>query len=155
MNRVVGLGEWVCSNNEAETIVTYGLSSCVAVAIYCPIQKVAGLIHIVLPTPYSEKDISARPGHFATTAVPLLIRKMMEKYGCLKENLRIHLYGGADSRKGDSFQIGSRNLEQVNRMLRSLNMRARKSEVGGHFSRSVAMSVKTGEIELSTLPLNF
>ncbi|TVY01022.1 hypothetical protein [Paenibacillus cremeus] len=65
--KVVGLGEIACSNNEEDTIITYALSSCVAVTAYCPINKVAGMIHIVLPKPNSEKDERHRPGYYATT----------------------------------------------------------------------------------------
>lgn len=154
MDKVVGLGEWVCSNDQVDTLVTFALSSCVAVTAYCPYKKVAGLIHIVLPEPLTVKDISTRPGHFATTGVPMLIRNMIEKYGCRKSSLQIQLYGGASSnRKRDSFRIGHRNLEQVQSMLRSLNIKPSKEEVGGNVSRTVSLCVKTGEIRLSTLPL--
>ncbi|SFT21563.1 chemotaxis protein CheD [Paenibacillus sp. BC26] len=154
MNRVVGLGEWVCSGNQVETITTFSLSTCVAVTAYCPVKKVAGLIHIVLPQPLSAKDEVRRPGHFATTGVPLLIRKMVEQFGCRKHNLIIQLFGGAQPKKRDYFRIGSRNLEQVQLMLQRMNIEPTKAEVGGHVSRTLIMSVKTGEIKLSTLPLS-
>ncbi|WP_308637473.1 chemotaxis protein CheD [Paenibacillus silvisoli] len=154
MNRVVGLGEWVCSGNQVDIISTFALSTCVAVTAYCPVKKVAGLIHIVLPEPLSTKDEKVRPGYFASTGVPLLIRKMVEQFGCRKQNLVIQLFGGAEPQKRNYFRIGSRNLEQVQRMLQSLEIETVKADVGGQVSRTLHMSVKTGEIKLSTLPLS-
>ncbi|SEO34114.1 chemotaxis protein CheD [Paenibacillus sp. OV219] len=154
MNKVVGLGEWKSSNNKIDTIMTFALSTCVAVTAYCPIKKAAGLVHIVLPEPLSNRDEQKRPGHFATTGVPLLIQMMVEKYGCRKGDLVIQLFGGAEPKRRDYYRIGSRNLEQIQSMLARLQMRAAKSEVGGHVSRTLHMSVETGEVTLSTLPLS-
>ncbi|REE86514.1 CheD activator of MCP protein methylation [Paenibacillus taihuensis] len=154
MNKVVGLGEWKSSNNKIDIITTFALSTCVAVTAYCPIKKAAGLVHIVLPEPLSNRDEQSRPGHFATTGVPLLIQMMVEKYGCRKNDLVIQLFGGAEPKRRDYYRIGSRNIKQVQSILDRLQIRAVKSETGGHVSRTLHMSVETGEVRLSTLPLS-
>lgn len=154
MNKVVGLGEWKSSNNKIDIITTFALSTCVAVTAYCPVKRAAGLVHIVLPEPFSSLDEQKRPGHFATTGVPLLIQMMVERYGCSKSDLIIQLFGGAEPKRRDYYRIGSRNIKEIQSVLDRLQIRAMKSEVGGHVSRTLHMSVETGEIQLYTLPLS-
>ena len=68
MEHVVGLGEIVVSGSEEDIIKTFALASCVAVTVYSPSNKVAGMIHIVLPHPYDSKDYEERPGYFAESS---------------------------------------------------------------------------------------
>lgn len=154
MHKVVGIGEWACSANESETVVTYALATCVAVTVYCPVRKAAGMIHILLPSPNSEDDVRLRPSRFASTGVPLLIRHMTQRLGCPFESLEVRIYGGANSiRRNNLFKIGMRNVEQVRQELRKLNIAPRYIDVGGGISRTLEMSVATGEIRMKTLPL--
>ena len=46
---VVGVGDGGVSRNPDSTIVTYALGSCVAVILYDPVAKVAGMLHYMLP----------------------------------------------------------------------------------------------------------
>ncbi|MFC5530819.1 chemotaxis protein CheD [Cohnella yongneupensis] len=154
MHKVVGIGDWKSSDNVAETVVTYALATCVAVTAYCPVRKAAGMIHILLPAPHTKSDELQRPSRFATTGVPLLIRHMKERYGCKNETLVVNVYGGATSMKRrNPFMIGDRNVEQVQQELRKIGITPRCTDVGGGISRTLEMSVATGEIRLKTLPL--
>lgn len=155
MHKVVGIGEWVCTDNAAETVVTYALATCVAVTAYCPVRKAAGMIHILLPSPHSKEDERQRPGRFASTGVPLLIQYMTKRLGCPSETLEVRVYGGATSvKRRNPFKIGSRNVEQVRQELRKLDIAPRYIDVGGGISRTLEMSVATGEIRMKTLPLS-
>lgn len=155
MPKVVGIGEWACSNNAADTVVTYALATCVAVTVYCPVRKAAGMIHILLPSPHTTDDAKLRPGRFASTGVPMLIHHMTQRLGCPRETLEVRIYGGANSNRRNSlFKIGLRNVEQVRHELRKLNITPRYIDVGGGVSRTLVMSVATGEIHTKILPLS-
>ena len=55
----VGIGEWIVSNDPADTLKTYALGSCVAVLIYDASQMIAGMIHIALP----DSKVDAERAH--------------------------------------------------------------------------------------------
>lgn len=153
MVRIVGIGEYIVSDNEGDTIKTFALASCVAVTVYCPKKKVAGMVHTALPSPISNQNID-RPGYYATTGVPLLIKRICQKHECRMQDLIICMYGGANSvRVNDKFSIGRRNIDAVIKVLTHLNIRVYKKEIGGTVSRTIEMDVATGEIRMSKLPI--
>lgn len=149
MELVVGMGEYIISNNSADTIKTYVLASCIGVTAFSPIRKVAGMLHVVLPAPTNVNESRERPGYYAATGIPLLIGQMCREYGCLKGELEIHLYGGADSiRSNDTFNIGRRNIEMAMSVLSNMYLKIHASDVGGTHSRTLEMDVGTGKIKV-------
>lgn len=154
MNKVVGIGECIVSRNENDIIKTFSLASCVAVIAYNPSKKIAGMIHIALPSPTYNIN-KAKQGYYATTGVPLLINKLCKEYGCTKSELEIYIYGGANSiNKNDLFNIGKRNIEAVVNILDHMNLNVHKAEVGGIISRTLELNVSTGGIKIFTQPIN-
>lgn len=154
MELIVGLGEYIVSNKEDDIIKTFALASCVAVTAYSPAKKVAGMIHVVLPSPLNIKDQAERPGYFAETGIPLLVNKMCKEYGCLKGELQIHIYGGADStRNNDFFNVGRRNISTVISILADTGLSVHMADVSGEESRTLTMEVKTGTVKVSRQPI--
>ena len=75
------------------TLLTIGLGSCVAIALYDPEARVGGLAHILLPSPaLSRRDQS--PGKFPQTAIPLLLQDMVV-LGARPARITARLAGGA------------------------------------------------------------
>lgn len=155
MDRIVGIGECIVSNDENDTIKTFALGSCVAVTVYSPFNKVAGMAHVALPYPdLSGEDDKTRPYYYAVTAVPKLINKICSEYGCLKGGLKIELFGGAKSiRDNDVFNIGQRNVNTIKKIFNGMNLACGISETGGICSRTICMEVATGKISVSTHPM--
>lgn len=149
MQWIVGIGEYLISDNIEDSIKTYALSSCVAVTAYSPLRKVLGLVHIVLP--YSEAGLAIpQPGYYANTAIPLMIGKLCTDYGCSKEELLFCLYGGAESiKKNDFFNIGRRNINAVKAILTSYNVSFSDEEIGGKDSRTIEVDVATGNVKIN------
>lgn len=148
------MGEYIVSDKEDDIIRTFALASCVAVTAYSPVKKVAGMIHVVLPSPLDIKDQVERPDYFAETGVPLLINKMCREYGCLKGELQIHIYGGADSiRDNDIFNVGRRNIAAVISALAEMGFGVQKADVGGSESRTLTMEVVTGTVKVNRQPI--
>jgi len=154
MEIVIGIGEYTISNNVQGSIKTYALASCVALTAYNPSRKVGGMIHIALPYITDVKLSKARPGYFATTGVPLLINKLCNEFGCVKGELIINMYGGAESiNKRDVFNIGKRNIVAVKDVLTSLNLKINHAEVGGIVSRTIQLDISSGRVEIFTQPI--
>jgi chemotaxis protein CheD len=154
MELVAGMGEFKVSDKEEDIIRTFALASCVAITAYSPIKKVAGMVHVVLPTPLNIKDRVERPGYFAETGIPSLINSMYKEYGCLKGELQICIFGGAESiRNIDIFNVGKRNIETVIATLSSMGLSIIKAELSGCESRTLTMDVKTGTVKVTRRPL--
>lgn len=155
MELVVGIGEYIISDKEDDIIKTFALASCVGVTAYSPKKKVAGMVHLALPTPLDENDHHDRPYYFAETGIPLLFNMICNKYGCLKDDLQICIFGGADSiRDNDIFKIGKRNIEAVESTLSNMGLRVHKADLSGNESRTLIMEVKTGKVKVQRQPIN-
>lgn len=154
MQRIVGIGEMVISNNQEDVIKTFALASCVALVAYSPLRKVGGMIHIALPNPLADKESIIRPYYYASTGIPKIINEICSQYGCLKGELEINLYGGADSiRQDDIFNIGRRNIEAVTLSLVNQNLVVNNKEIGGTVSRTIELQIATGEINVIYQPI--
>ncbi|HBV87254.1 MAG TPA: archease [Desulfosporosinus sp.] len=156
MDRIIGIGEYVTTNAPQDVIKTYALASCVAVTIYNPVIHLAGMIHIALPNPSDLQETLRRPGYYATTGIPILVDQLCRKYGSQRKDLQVKIFGGAVSiRTDDYFNIGPKNIKAVREILLGMDLKILDAYIGGEISRSITMSVRTGNIEVITLPFNF
>ncbi len=154
MDLIVGMGEYIVTDNEDDVIRTFALASCVAVTVYSPLKKVAGMIHVVLPTPLYDRDMKNRPGYFAETGVALLINAVFSQYGCSKDELQVQMYGGAESMLSlDIYNIGKKNIDAVKRTLSKIGLTIQKSDLRGYDSRSISMEAKTGLVVVHRQPI--
>lgn len=153
MEIVIGIGEYAVVNNTADKIKTFALASCIAVTAYNPSRRIAGMLHVALPFPIGKDSIN-RPGYYAATGIPLFINKLYSEFGCLKEELEINIYGGADSiNKNDIFNIGKRNIEAVTYALSILGLKIHQADVGGIQSRTIEIDVENGNVKVSRQPI--
>ncbi len=154
MDLIVGMGEYIVTDNEDAVIRTFALASCVAVTVYSSLKKVAGMIHVVLPAPLYDSDSKNRPGYFAETGVPLLFDNIFRQYGCSKEELQVQMYGGAESMLSlDIYNIGKKNIDTVKKTLSELGLVVQKTDLRGYDSRSISMEVKTGLVLVHRQPI--
>jgi chemotaxis protein CheD len=134
----VGLGE----------LVAYSLGSCVAICLYDPLKKVAGMAHVVLPA-VPEKGAGAAPGKFGDTAVPALLYAMQQA-GAAPVRLDCRLAGGAAvlaiGGTGRLPPIGQRNVEAVKAALEQVRLRVRAEDTGGTQGRTVRLDAATGRV---------
>ncbi|WP_028973627.1 chemotaxis protein CheD [Spirochaeta cellobiosiphila] len=151
MKRIdIGIGDLNISKDSDTVLKTYALGSCVAIVIYEPIHRIAGMVHVALPDSGINKAKSeSKPGYFVDTGVPLLL-DMMSKSGALKNKLIIKLIGGASvlDDKG-TFDIGKRNYLAAKKILWKYGLGAIAEDVGGSISRTVAITTDDGELTIS------
>lgn len=136
-----------------ETLVTIGLGSCVAVALYDAEARVGGLAHILLPSPaLSRRD--QNPGKFPQTSIPLLLQDMVSR-GARAPRITARIVGGASMftnlQPAGTIQMGERNLVAVRAVLSHHAIPLVGSEVGGDYGRTVRLFVDEGRIEVSTV----
>lgn len=147
MQRIIGIGEMAISNKNEDTIKTFALASCVAVVAYSSFRKVGAMIHIALPKPANYIDATGRYCYYASTGMPKLIDQMCKHYGCLKGELTICLYGGANSiRNNDIFNVGKKNLEAVRKILQEMNLKFDDTDTGKNVSRTIELDIFTGQV---------
>src|SRR5690606_1576963 len=130
------------------TLVALRLGSCVAIVLYDPQAKVAGLAHVLLPDPSAARHGGA-PGRVATTAVPHLIQAMQE-HGAARERMYGRVVGGANMfpqlTASGGGTLGMRNVAAARAALRMAGIALRGEDVGGEHGRSVYVHAADGRI---------
>lgn len=149
---VLGIGDYGASKTPGASVKTYALGSCVAVMILDPRTRTVGMIHIALPdSNINLQKVRERPGYFADTGIPRLLQEMTRVSG--NSNLRsmvVKLAGGASIMDpNDTFNIGKRNVLAAKKILWASGLGPLAEDVGGNYSRTVSVSVNTGEISIS------
>lgn len=126
-------------------LVTIGLGSCVAIALYDAAHRVGGLAHVLLPDPTVARDAS-NPARFAATAVPLLLEEMrtLGARGPFQGKLAggAALFGALLSTGGT--HMGARNVAAARAALAAAGIPLVAEDTGGSAGRSVALEVATG-----------
>jgi chemotaxis protein CheD len=149
---VVGIGEFAVSNDTSSVIVTHALGSCVAVCLWDPDARVAGLIHVLLPdSRINAERAQVQPAAFADTGIPMLFRTAYD-YGVQKKRVQVRLIGGADITGigGGAGSVGKRNILAARALLWKNGVMVQREAVGGTEARTVAMEVGDGRIQVTS-----
>lgn len=149
-NIVIGIADMALAR-APDTLTTYGLGSCVGIALYDKAQRLGGLSHILLPkAPPGEQDSCAK---YADTAIGELIGRM-QAAGANLRSLTAKLAGGASmfshGAAGDVMQIGRRNVEMCREVLESLSIPVIAEDTGGSAGRTIEFNCETGGIFVRT-----
>lgn len=145
----VGVGDLKLCAKPEETLVTYGLGSCIGVTIWDPQARVAGLLHFMLPESQADPvKAKANPALYADTGIPLLFRSAYQM-GADKKRLLVRVAGGAQVLDGDGiFNIGKRNYLALKKIFWKAGVMVHAEEVGGNVSRTLRLEVRTGRLLL-------
>jgi chemotaxis protein CheD len=146
---VVGIADLVVSNNPSVTLTTYSLGSCLGVAIYDPVLRVGGLLHVMLPdSSIDPQKAEAQPGMFVDTGVEALFRAAAQ-FGVEAERLRVAVAGGAQIMDTSGyFNIGKRNHESLTQCFQRQGLQISAEQVGGLVNRTMYLRLSTGEVRL-------
>jgi chemotaxis protein CheD len=140
---IVGVGELACAEHP-HVLVTQALGSCIGLALWDPMARVGGLVHVMLPTA-SDSALKGHPERFGSTAVPLLVRRLAEM-GTPKRRIVARMAGGAAMFGSDSGlgTIGTRNAAEVRAQLARLGIPIRGEDTGGSHARTIELHLDTG-----------
>lgn len=146
----IGIAEYKITR-EPNRLITLGLGSCVGVSVYDPVNRVGGLIHVMLPDSTLFEKQTSKPGKFADTGIPLMIRDILS-CGVKINNLEAKLVGGAQMFDGvDHFRIGQRNIEKSDWVLSQIGIRVIARETGGNKGRTMILDTVTGQVTIRLL----
>jgi chemotaxis protein CheD len=153
--KAIGIGEISCVTPPMK-IITYGLGSCIGIALYDQGTKIAGLSHIMLPYSYAFANRS-NPMKYADLAIPELLMRM-EANGARLKNIYAKIAGGASmfnfSDKNPGLDIGGRNAEAVKTTLRKYNIPILSEDLGGKSGRTMSIDAVTGKVFIKTIGHN-
>ena len=147
--RDIGIGDLEVAAGDQE-LKTYALGSCVAVVVWDAAVKAGGMIHIALPEArINPEKAASKPGYFADTGLPVLFDQLA-RLGASRKTSWVKVVGGAsffDTK--NTFDVGRRNLAAVKEFLWRAGLAVVAEDVGGATSRTVALSLPTGEVTIS------
>ena len=146
---VVGIADLAVSNNPTLTLAAYSLGSCLGVSIFDPVEKVGGLLHVMLPESKIDPDKAQRqPAMFMDSGLPALLGAALE-LKVDQPRLQICVAGGAQVMDSSGFfSIGRRNYEMLKTILKEQGLNIHAEQVGGMVSRSMYLHLATGEVRL-------
>lgn len=138
---------------EEQTLITIGLGSCVAIALYDPAARIGGLAHVLLPSEAMARDRS-NPAKFPASAIALLLAEMT-RLGADTRRVRAKLVGGASMfgnlLPAGAMNIGERNVSAARRSLDECGVPVVAEDVGMDYGRSVYFHLADGRIEIRSL----
>ena len=141
------------SGKSPDTIISYGLGSCVGIALYDAQTKIGGLAHIMLP---DSTQARATDNHakFADTALPVLMEQLI-RLGAAKSRITAKIAGGSQmfsfAQATDIMRIGDRNAEAVRGVLKAMSIKLLVEDVGGNYGRTVELILDTGIFLIKTV----
>ncbi len=111
------------------------------------------MVHVALPdSSINPAKAQSKPGYFADTGIPALIRDMMA-LGCTggPKQMVAKITGGAQIMDPNNvFNIGTRNVLAIKKILWKYGVSPRTEDVGGNMSRTVTVNAKNGRVILSS-----
>ena len=120
------------------------LGSCVSVCLYDKERKYGGINHYMLPFWNGQGLASPKYGNIA---IEKLIDQMLRN-GSRKENLIAKVFGGGEviDTSSNLFNIGKRNIEIAEVMLKEEGIKIVASDTAGKFGRKIQFNTQTGAV---------
>ncbi len=136
---------------EPDSLTTLGLGSCVGVALYDPVTKVSGLLHLMLPDSTQIKN-NQNTAKFADTGIAELCAQMNKK-GAVQSRLVAKIAGGAQmfsfgSSSNDIMSVGQKNVEATKKILAKMGIRIIAEDTGLNYGRTIIFDSVTGKLRI-------
>ncbi len=138
---------------KAPTILKTVLGSCVAIVLYDEINKIGGMIHIVLPKKRDEREY--KEGWFADTGIPILIAKTKAK-GANLNNIQGFVFGGNNAIRcersaNEPLKIGENNILFVRNLLKEKNIKFEEHGTLQSYGTKVSFDLSSGKSSFKLL----
>ncbi len=138
---VVGVGDLKIA--KSPKIIKTSLGSCVGVVLYDSIQKIGGMLHLMLP---HCRDRNSKLSKYADTGIPLLLDLMINEAKANKNALKAKIFGGAKmfTVNSDLFDIGKSNILETKNILENSGLKLVASRLGGTKGHQISLDTETG-----------
>lgn len=150
---IVGISEYKIVK-EPQKIMTIGLGSCCGVIIYDEINKIAGLVHILLSDSGNEKKLINK-AKYADTGIVALYEDM-KKSGANSRFMKAKLAGGAhmfnfNNSSNSVFTIGEKNVKSCKATLAKLNIPVVSEDTLGSCGRTIVFDTTTNKLHVKSV----
>lgn len=136
-----------------DTLISYGLGSCIGISLYDPQTKIGGLLHIMLPDSNQSRANENR-AKFADTGIPDMLNELI-RMGAAKSRLVAKLAGGSQmfafANASDIMRVGLRNASASKEILKKLSIPIVGEDTGGNYGRTVQIDLSTGIYKVKTI----
>ena len=136
-----------------DTLISYGLGSCIGISLYEPQTKIGGLLHIMLPDSNQSRANENR-AKFADTGIPDMLNELI-RMGAAKSRLVAKLAGGSQmfafANASDIMRVGLRNASASKEILKKLSIPIVGEDTGGNYGRTVQIDLSTGVYKVKTI----
>lgn len=136
-----------------DTLISYGLGSCIGISLYDPQTKIGGLLHIMLPDSNQSRANENR-AKFADTGIPDMLNELV-RMGAAKSRLVAKLAGGSQmfafANASDIMRVGLRNASASKEILKKLSIPIVGEDTGGNYGRTVQIDLSTGIYKVKTI----
>ncbi len=149
----VGISEYKIAS--APTILaSYGLGSCVAIALYDPDRHLGGLAHTLLPTRPAGVRHGPESAKYTDEAIDIMVLALLEN-GCTADRLMAKLAGGASMfdplYKSFRGEIGERNVASAKIGLAKHGISLLGEDTGNSYGRTVEFHLSTGSLLIKAM----
>lgn len=144
----IGISE-IAVTGAPGVLVSYGLGSCVAIALYDGEKRVGALAHPLLPEPSAKADVTVKSSKYVSHAVDMMVEELAER-GCATSRLVAKLVGGAAmfeslyNRYREA--IGQKNVEAAVSALARHGIPIVGQDTGNDYGRTLEFYTETGTI---------
>jgi chemotaxis protein CheD len=148
--RNINPGGWAV---ESERPITTLLGSCVAVCLYDPKLRLAGMNHFLLPSRTKTSDDDSDVILAGDYSMEVLLNTMLNK-GAAKQRIIAKAFGGGTIVTSILMAIGQRNAEFAKEWLDREGIPLAAQDFGGAWSRKVIFTPDGGDAFCRRLPIN-
>jgi chemotaxis protein CheD len=138
----VGVGEMKLATVPHATLAAFGLGSCIGVAFYDRVAKVAALLHAQLPFAADDEALAdANPFAFVDSGIAETLTALTRE-GARRARLVVVAAGGATLTPNAT--VGVRNCAALEQTLRTFGLYVDAAHLGGNVPRSVSLALRDG-----------
>jgi chemotaxis protein CheD len=127
------------------------VGSCVAICLYDPVAKIAGMAHVMLPKNNTTEPIPKPEGKFVDVAIKVLLERLSSS-GAQQSRLKAKMAGGASVFQNEGnknvFNIGTRNVDAIRTALAEKKIPILSEDVGEKGGRWVIFDVASGTMTI-------
>jgi chemotaxis protein CheD len=151
--QTIGISEYKIAMAPA-VLVSYGLGSCVGIALYDSVLKCGALAHTLLPTRPSVISHGSNSAKYTDEAIEIMVSALLEN-GCAVERLVAKLAGGASMfepvYKSFRGEIGERNVATAKSCLAKHGIPLIGEDTGQDYGRTIEFHTTTGALLIKSL----
>jgi len=142
--RMITVGVGDLKITQAPHVLKTLLGSCIGVVLHDPINKIGGLLHVMLPR---KNGNDLKITKYANTGLPYFIYQMVTHTGASRGSLYAKIFGGAKMFETNGlFNIGESNELEVRQILKKEGIRIAASRTGGVKGYNILFDTETGDV---------